>query len=47
MNLTIEQAVMASFEGEVKAFKPGNVSSYADGHNMTAQDFLLCYESSK
>ncbi len=46
MKLTIEQAVMASFEGEVKAFKPGNVSSYADGHNMCAQDFLLSAEVS-
>ena len=35
---------MASFIGEIEAFKPGNVSSYADGHNMTAEDFLISAE---
>ncbi len=37
----IESAVMASFIGEIEAFKPGNISSYSDGHNMTTQDFFL------
>ena len=37
---------MASFIGEIEAFKPGNVSSYADGHNMTAEDFLISAEVS-
>ena len=46
MKSTIEEIVKASFEGEIKAFKPGNVSSYADGHNMTAQDFFLSAEVS-
>ena len=31
---------MASFTGEIEALKPGNVSVYADGHNMTVADFL-------
>jgi len=35
----LENAVMASFEGEIEAFKPGNVSVYADGHDMTVLDF--------
>jgi triphosphoribosyl-dephospho-CoA synthase len=37
----LEAAAMASFVGELEAFKPGNVSTYADGHDMTAADFLL------
>lgn len=36
---TLENAVMASFLGELEAFKPGNVSAYADGHDMTVLDF--------
>ncbi len=39
-------AVMSSFKAEVAAFKPGNVSAYADGHNMTVQDFLTSAEVS-
>ncbi len=35
----LEKVVMASFFGELEAFKPGNVSIYADGHNMTVADF--------
>ncbi len=35
----LENAVMASFLGELEAFKPGNVSLYADGHDMTVVDF--------
>lgn len=37
---------MASFVGELEAFKPGNVSRYADGHDMTYQDFLTSAEVS-
>ncbi len=36
----LEQAVLASFIGEIEAFKPGNVSDYADGHDMTVEDFI-------
>ena len=46
MKSTIEEIEKASFEGEIKAIKPGNVSAYADGHNMTAQDFFLSAEVS-
>ena len=42
----IEAAVMASFVGELKALKPGNVSTYADGHDMTVRDFLVSAEVS-
>lgn len=42
----IEEAVMASFAGEVEAFKPGNVSIHGDGHDMTVDDFLLSAEVS-
>lgn len=42
----IETAVMASFTGEVEAYKPGNVSIHADGHDMTVKDFLLSAEVS-
>jgi triphosphoribosyl-dephospho-CoA synthase len=42
----IEAAVMDSFTGEIEAFKPGNVSVYAEGHDMTVKDFLLSAEVS-
>jgi triphosphoribosyl-dephospho-CoA synthase len=42
----IEKAVMASFVGEIEAFKPGNVSVYADGHNMSVRDFIVSAEVS-
>lgn len=42
----IEAAVMASFSGELEAFKPGNVSVYADGHDMTSRDFIRSAEVS-
>ncbi len=35
----IKAAVMASFIGELEAFKPGNVGYHADGHGMTVSDF--------
>lgn len=37
----IKQAVIASFKGEIEALKPGNVSVYAAGHGMSADDFIL------
>ncbi len=37
---------MASFVGELEALKPGNVSTYADGHDMTTSDFLVSAEVS-
>lgn len=43
---SIKTAVMASFVGEIEAFKPGNVSIYADGHDMTSRDFILSAEVS-
>ena len=46
MKSSIEEAVKGRFEGEIEAFKPGNVSSYGDGHNMTTQDFFLSAEVS-
>jgi triphosphoribosyl-dephospho-CoA synthase len=42
----IEAAVMASFIGELEAFKPGNVSVYAEGHDMTVRDFVASAEIS-
>jgi len=36
----LEAAVLASFKGEIEAFKPGNVSVYAEGHDMTVKDFI-------
>ena len=41
MKTNIEQAVEESFRGVIEAFKPGNISSYSDGHNMTTQDCFL------
>ena len=42
----LKTAVMDSFVGEVQAFKPGNVSVYSDGHDMTVKDFMLSAEVS-
>ena len=36
---TLEEAVFASFLGDIDALKPGNVSRHADGHGMTYADF--------
>ncbi len=33
-------------EVELQAFKPGNVSVYADGHDMTVEDFRMSAEKS-
>jgi len=35
----LEQAYRSACECELRAFKPGNVSVYADGHDMTVDDF--------
>lgn len=43
---SLEAAVMASFVGEIEAFKPGNVSVYAEGHDMTVKDFITSAEHS-
>jgi triphosphoribosyl-dephospho-CoA synthase len=44
--MTISPEILADYyrqacEAELSAFKPGNVSIYADGHDMTVQDFKL------
>lgn len=41
-----QDAVMSSFSTEVHALKPGNVSSYAAGHDMTVNDFIKSAELS-
>ena len=43
---SLETAVMDSFVGEIEAFKPGNVSVYAEGHDMTVKDFIRSAEVS-
>ena len=35
------EAYLWACELELKAFKPGNVSLYADGHDMTVEDFRI------
>ncbi len=42
----LEAAAMASFKGEIEAFKPGNVSVHAEGHDMTVRDFIRSAEVS-
>ena len=42
----LEAAAIASFVGELEALKPGNVSTYANGHDMTVRDFLRSAEVS-
>lgn len=37
-------AVYASFINELEALKPGNVSRYAGGHDMTCEDFVRSAE---
>lgn len=45
-----QQQLMETYEYaceiELRAFKPGNVSIYADGHDMTVQDFRVSAEQS-
>ncbi len=40
----IYRAVQASFLDDVYALKPGNVSVYADGHDMSSRDFIRSAE---
>ncbi len=44
--MSIQELVLASFHGDTAALKPGNVSVYADGHDMTVADFHLSAEVS-
>jgi triphosphoribosyl-dephospho-CoA synthase len=37
----LREAYIGACEGELRAFKPGNVSIYADGHDMTVEDFRV------
>ena len=37
---TLTDCVLNSFLTEIKALKPGNVSHYAAGHDMTVEDFI-------
>ena len=37
----LKEAYEYACEIELRAFKPGNVSIYADGHDMTVEDFRL------
>lgn len=37
--MSLHELVLASFHGDTAALKPGNVSVYADGHDMTVADF--------
>jgi triphosphoribosyl-dephospho-CoA synthase len=41
----IEAAFRAACEEEIRALKPGNVHSWADGHGMTTRDFLRSAEA--
>ena len=40
----LQDAVMNSFITEVNALKPGNVSPYSEGHDMTVADFVKSAE---
>ncbi|MGR8941966.1 MAG: triphosphoribosyl-dephospho-CoA synthase [Gammaproteobacteria bacterium] len=42
----LEALFREACEIELQAFKPGNVSVYADGHDMTAEDFRRSAEAS-
>jgi len=50
MSLEIEHYLQAAFreacELELRAFKPGNVSIYSEGHDMTVEDFRRSAEAS-
>jgi len=41
---SFQDAVMSSFITEVNALKPGNVSPYSEGHDMTVDDFIRSAE---
>ncbi len=40
-NKQLADAYLYACEVELQAFKPGNVSIYADGHDMTVEDFRV------
>lgn len=40
VNAAVERAVWSACITEIGALKPGNVSVYADGHGMKAEDFI-------
>ncbi|MDF1583918.1 MAG: triphosphoribosyl-dephospho-CoA synthase [Methyloprofundus sp.] len=42
----LSAAYQYACEVELQAFKPGNVSIYADGHDMTVEDFRVSAEQS-
>ncbi len=42
----LNAAYQYACEVELQAFKPGNVSVYADGHDMTVEDFRVSAEQS-
>lgn len=42
----LEQLYKEACEVELQAFKPGNVSVFADGHDMSVEDFRKSYEVS-
>ncbi|MBE0470565.1 MAG: triphosphoribosyl-dephospho-CoA synthase [Methyloprofundus sp.] len=42
----LSTAYQYACEVELQAFKPGNVSIYADGHDMTVEDFRVSAEQS-
>lgn len=42
----LERAYLQACEGELLAFKPGNVSVYSEGHGMTVEDFRLSAQAS-
>jgi len=42
----LNTAYQYACEVELQAFKPGNVSVYADGHDMTVEDFRISAEQS-
>jgi triphosphoribosyl-dephospho-CoA synthase len=42
----LRRAYVESCECEIRAFKPGNVSVYSDGHGMTVNDFRISAEAS-
>ena len=43
---TIKDAYLDACRGEIDALKPGNVHRFADGHRMTADQFVLSAEVS-
>jgi triphosphoribosyl-dephospho-CoA synthetase len=42
----LSEAYKYACEIELRAFKPGNVSIYADGHDMTVEDFRISAQQS-